>query len=99
MTEYSNNYLVGFQFELVNDLETYQGTTTISTEEPINEDNQDHFTEIAKTIYKAINDERDGDVCKKVVITSIAEDSDEIRAIKEILDGNNLAKNNNDIII
>jgi len=98
-TQYENSYLVGFQFELLDDDTVYQGSTTITTQTPLNEDNPDHFTEIAKVIYRAINDEHNDNVCKKVVITSIAEDSEEVRAIKQILDGSSLVKNTDDIII
>lgn len=96
--DFEHKYLVGFQFQLVDDPETYQGTTTISTEIPLNEEDPDHFQEIAKTLFRAINDEHPNNTCDKVAITSVAEDSEEIRAIKNILDNSNL-RPNDDIFI
>lgn len=98
-TEFSNSYIVGFQFKLIDDDEVYQGSTTITTEEPIDENNTEHFQEVAKVIFRAINDSEKDSTCEKVSITSIAEDSDEIRAIKKILDNADLTKESNDIII
>lgn len=96
--DFENKYLVGFQFQLVDDEEIYQGTTTISTEVPLNEENPDHFQEIAKVLFRAINDEHPDNTCEKVVITSVAEDSEEVRAIKQILDKNSLRPDDEIII-
>lgn len=100
MTEtFNNSYIVGFQFTLSEGDDTYQGTTTIATEEPIDEDNPDHFTEIAKVIYQSINESNPDNPCEKVAITSVAEDSEEIRAIKAILDNSDITKGTDDLFI
>lgn len=98
-TEFTNSYIVGFQFKLSDDEETYQGSTTITTEQSIDEDNPEHFQEVAKTIFRAINESNPDNLCEKVSITSIAEDSEEIRAIKKILDNADITRESNDIII
>lgn len=90
-------YLITFEFTDLRNDETFKGTVPIKTEEPIDPDNPDHFKEIAKIVYREIN--KNEQVCNKVRIISVAEDSDMVREIREILNGSSIKPEDADDII
>lgn len=76
------DYLVSFEFTHVDDPEPKRGTTSITTEEPIDADNVEHFQEIARTLFNEIEG------CSQMRILSVAEEDDMLRELRDVLNKN-----------
>lgn len=79
-----NKYMVDFEYKHTGTEDFIKGTTMVETDDPIDEDNYEHFNEIAKTLFRQI------DGCTELRLINIVEDEPWLSDLHEILKGDNV---------